>query len=542
MGVVEELHLAREAYERGEWVTAYGSLSYLEYAELAADDFAALATTAYLLGRRNDSVQALQRAYQAHLHAGDRVGGVRAAFWLGLVLLLGGEPAVGGGWLARAERLLDERGDEVVEAGYLLLPRFFTHFGAGEFSEAQQSAVAMTHYGRRFQDPDLLALGLTCEGRLLVAMGQVPAGLRLLDEAMVGVVAGELNPIFAGMTYCAMVESCQWVSDFGRAAEWTHALTEWCQAQPGLVAFTGQCAVHRGQLMKLHGAFDDALAELDRAAERYALAGGSPAVGLAYQERGDVLMLLGDYDAADAAYADAVRFGNEAQPGRALLWLARGRTDAAVAAVRRLLAGSGIAMERSRLLPGAVEVMLAAGDVDEAAGLADELSATAKSFGCTALRAAAGFATGQVALARGDDEAVVAAVSPATEAWASLDAAYEVARCRVLLGRALRRLGDEQSAVAQVVAARNMFSRVGAIPAERVAAELLGIGTTPGGLSDREVQVLRLVAAGHSNAEIAAELVLSEKTVARHLSNIFSKLDVGSRTAAAAFAFEHHLV
>jgi DNA-binding CsgD family transcriptional regulator len=542
MGVVEELHRAREAYERREWVTAYSALSDLDDAELAAEDFTALATTAYLLGRHNDCVQALQRAYQAHLRAGDRLGAVRAAFWLGLVLVLGGEQAVGGGWIARAERLLDDHPEDVVERGYLLLPRMLAHIGAGEFAEAQREAAVITDYGRRFHDPDLLAQGLNAEGRLLTAAGQVPEGLRLLDESMVGVVAGELTPLVAGMVYCSMIEACQWVSDFGRVAEWTHALTEWCEAQPGLVAFTGQCAVHRGQLMKLHGAHQDALAELSRAAERYALAGGHPAIGLAHQERGDVLRLLGDYDAAEAAYEEAVQHGNQAQPGRALLWLARGRTAAAVAAVRRVVGGPGLAMERNRLLPGAVHVMVAAGEVDEASGLVDELSGIAESFGCTALRGAAGFAAGELALARGADEAAIAALGPAVEAWNSLAATYEVARCRMLLGRALRRLGDEESAASELTAARRTFADVGAVPAEREAAELLGSRAAPRGLSDREVQVLRLVAAGRSNAEIATELVLSEKTVARHLSNIFAKLDVGSRTAAAAFAFEHRLV
>jgi DNA-binding CsgD family transcriptional regulator len=542
MGVIDELHRAREAYERQEWVTAYSALSDLDDAELAAEDFDALATTAYLLGRRNDCVQALQRAYQVHLHADDRLSAVRAAFWLGLVLFMGGEPAVGGGWIARAERLLDEDGLDVVERGYLLVPRLFAHVDAGEFAEAQRAATTITDYGRRFHDPDLLAQGLNAEGRLLTAAGRVPEGLRLLDESMVGVVAGELSPIVAGMVYCSMIEACQWVSDFGRMAEWTHALTEWCEAQPGLVAFTGQCAVHRGQLMKLQGAHQDALAELNRAVERYALAGGHPAIGLAHQERGDVLRVLGDYDAAEAAYEEAVRYGNQAQPGRALMWLARGRTDAAVAAVRRMVAGPGLAIERNRLLPGAVHVMVVAGEFDEAAGLADELSAIAASFGCTGLRGAAGFATGEHSLARGDDKAALAALGEAVEAWNSLAATYEVARCRVLLGRALRQLGDEQSAVSELTAARKTFSDVGAVPAEREAAELLGSSAAPRGLSDREVQVLRLVAAGHSNAEIAVQLVLSEKTVARHLSNIFAKLDVGSRTAAAAFAFEHRLV
>lgn len=542
MGVMEELHRAREAYERQEWVTAYRSLSDLDAAELAAEDFAALATTAYLLGRRNDCVQALQRAFQAHLDAGDRLGAVRVALWLGLVLFMGGEAAVGGGWVARAERMLDEHGDDVVERGYLLLQRMFAHIGAGEFAEAQQAAEAVTDYGRRFRDPDLLAQGLNAQGRLLTAAGRVPQGLQLLDEAMVGVVAGELTPISAGIVYCSMIEACQWISDFGRVAEWTHALTEWCEAQPGLVAFTGQCAVHRGQLMKLHGAFHDALAELDKAAERYALAGGHPAIGLAHKERADVLRLLGDYDGAGAAYEEALGYGNEAQPGRALLWLAQGRDDVAVAAVRRVLAGSGVALERNRLLPGAVEVLTATGQIDEAAELAEELAVIAESFGCTALRGAAGFASGQVAMARGEGEAVLGVVRPAIAAWSSLAAEYEVARCRVLVARAMRLLGDEASAVSDLTAARRIFAGLGAAPAERQAAELLGEVEVPGGLSPREVEVLRMVAAGRSNPEIAAALFLSDKTVARHLSNIFTKLDVGSRTAAAAFAYAHRLV
>jgi DNA-binding NarL/FixJ family response regulator len=207
-----------------------------------------------------------------------------------------------------------------------------------------------------------------------------------------------------------------------------------------------------------------------------------------------------------------------------------------------MLANSGAAVERNRILPGAVEVLVAAGEIDEAAGLAEELSVIAESFGCTALHGAEGFASGQVAIARGNPEDAITAVRPALAAWNALAANYEVARCRELLGRAMRQLGDEQSALAELAAARESFAAIGAAPAEREIARLLGSSANPGGLSEREVEVLRLVAAGRSNAEIADELVLSEKTVARHLSNIYTKLDVGSRTAAAAFAFQHDLV
>src|SRR5680860_1181081 len=285
MSIVDELHRAREAYERREWVATYRALSDLDGADLRPDDFMALGTTAYLLGRRNDCVQAAQRAYQAYLDQGEPLGAVRAACALTLVLWMGGEVAVGGGWQARAERLLDEVTEDAVERGYLYDVALIGHVIKGEFAAAVAIAPKITDYGRRYRDADLLALGVHSEGRLLVYSGQVAEGLQRLDEAMVGVMAGQVSPIAAGRVYCSTIETCQDVSDLGRASEWTHALTTWCDDQPGLVAFTGQCAVHRGQLMRFHGAYPDALEELARAVERYTLAGGDPALGLAHAER-----------------------------------------------------------------------------------------------------------------------------------------------------------------------------------------------------------------------------------------------------------------
>ncbi|MGH8825591.1 MAG: LuxR C-terminal-related transcriptional regulator [Jiangellaceae bacterium] len=542
MGVVDDLHRAREAYERREWVAAYRALSDLDDTHLQADDFAALAITAFLLGHRNDCVQALQRAYQANLDESDTLGAVRAAYWLALTLWQGGELAIGNGWLARGERLLEGVEDDVVERGYLLERATFGHVAKGEFAEALAAAPRVTEYGRRFGDPDLTAMGLHVEGRLTIFSGQVADGLRLLDEAMVWVLAGEVSPVLSGVIYCSCVEACQQISDFGRMGEWTHALTNWCDSQPGLVAFTGQCAVHRGQLMRLHGAYLEAISELEHAAGRYAAAGGSPAVGQAHYERGEALRIRGEYDAAEAAYTEAAAFRHPAQPGRALLWLARGRPDAASAAIHRVVAEVQDPVHRSQILPAAVDVLVEVGEIEDAASLADQLCGFGSAFGCTALQAAGEYARASVALARAEAEDALAAARSAADAWARLPAPYEVARCRVLIGRALRHLGDAESAVADLAEARSAFAGLGAAPAEHDVAVLLGDAQAPGGLSPREIEVLRLVAAGKSNPEIAAELVLAEKTVARHLSNIFAKLDVGSRTAAAAFAFEHHLV
>jgi DNA-binding CsgD family transcriptional regulator len=363
-----------------------------------------------------------------------------------------------------------------------------------------------------------------------------------MDEALVGVMAGEVAPVTAGRIYCSTIEACQEVSDFGRAGAWTHALTTWCDAQPGLVAFTGQCATHRGQLLRLHGAYADAVEELDRAVDRYLAVGGDPALGLAHYERAETHRLCGDYDAAEASFATAAEHGHPAQPGRALLWLARDRRDAAAAAVGRLLAERQDPVHRSQVLAAAVEVLVATGDIDGAAALGEELCEVGETFGCTGLQAAGQYAVGTVELARAAAGPALQAAGRALAAWSQLEAPYEVARSRVLVGRALRLLGDEESAVGEMTSARKAFADLGAAPAEREVAGLLGLEKVPGGLSPREVEVLRLVAAGRSNPEIAAQLVLSEKTVARHLSNIFTKLDVGSRTSAAAFAYEHHLV
>jgi DNA-binding NarL/FixJ family response regulator len=542
MGAVDDLVEAREAYERREWVAAYRALTDLDAADLRADDFAALATTAYLLGRHNDCVQALQRAFQANADAGNEVAAARSALWLALVLSLDGEPAVGGGWAARATRILDGIDADVVERGYAMIHDTYRCVFSGDLPGALERSAVVVEYGERFGEPDLLAQGLNMKGRLLTHAGQVQEGLRLIDESLVGVVSGEVSPIFSGIIYCTAIEACAWVCDYGRMSEWTRALTSWCDTQPGLVAFTGQCAVHRGQLMRFHGAFRDATEELERAAERYALAGGSPAVGLAHEERGDVLLILGDIDGAERAYEQAVEHGSRVQPGRALLQLAKGDAASAATAIRAVLDEVGDPVERNRLLPAAVDILVAAREIDEATRLADELGRIAETFGCAALRAAAGRAAGVVALASDDPSTAVTAVRPAIDRWTELRSPYEVARCRFVLGSALRALGDEQSAISELRAARDTFDRLGAIPAAHDATRSLVPDEVPGGLSPREVEVLRLVAAGKSNADIAAELVVADKTVARHLSNIFTKLGVASRTAAAAFAFQHDLV
>jgi DNA-binding NarL/FixJ family response regulator len=538
---VDELVRAREAFDRRDWVAAYEGLSAAGSEALLAADFADLATAAYLVGRHNDCIQALQRAHLAHLDAGDQHAAVRSAFWLAMTLMDRGEHAVASGWIARAERLLETFEQDTVEHGYVLFFRMLGHVLAGDPVTGLGEAATLTSYGRRFGDGDLLAAGLMAQGRCLLYLGRVPEGVRLLDEAMVGVTTGEVSPIFAGHTYCSLIEACQEISDFDRVAQWTTALTTWCSAQVGLVPFTGQCALHRGQVMRVRGAFEQAIAELDGAAARYVVAGIPAAAGSAFAEKGELLRIRGEYDAAEEAFEQAVGLGHDPQPAHALLSLARGRTDAACTAVRRVLGEPRHPIHRSQLLPGAIDVLLAGNDLTAATPLVAELEAVGEAFESSSLKAMAGYAVGALALAEDRPDDALKALRTTLQRWQELGWPYETARTRVLVGRSMRELGDEESAAAELGASARALAALGAAPAAQEVARLLAPGLLPDGLTAREVEVLRLVAAGRSNAEIAGTLFLSEKTVARHLSNIFTKLNVPSRTAAAAYAFDHGL-
>lgn len=535
---------ARETFERGDWLAAFEAWTSHDLATLACDDLDELATAAFLLGRRRVTVDALQRAFTLHVESGQTAAAVRTAFRLCMTFDTSGEQTVGAGWSARARRMLADLDEDVVERGYVTYLQMHQRLAVGDFAGAASLAEAVVDIGRRHADPDLTAIGLASKGRLLLYAGQVPEGLAHFDEAMVGVAAGEVSPIFAGSVFCVMIEGCQEVSDLGRASAWTTALSRWCTTQPGLVAFTGQCAVHRGQIMRLHGKFALAVEEFDAAIERYVAAGTVEAAGLALAERGDVLQVLGDLDGAESSYDRAAEHGYEAQPGLALLWLAKGRITTAVAVIRRVLAEAGDPVHRCRVLPAAVEVLLAGGPdgLAEARTSAAELEAIAATFGCDALTAMAAHSRGRVELADGDASGALPYLRKATSLWAGMDAVHEVARVRVDVGQALRMMGDTESAERELSRARRTLRDLGAVLAAESVGRMLRPEGPPDGLTAREVEVLRLVSAGHSNAQIAADLVLSEKTVARHLSNIFTKLDVGSRTAAAAYAFEHHLV
>ncbi|HEV2922199.1 MAG TPA: LuxR C-terminal-related transcriptional regulator, partial [Actinomycetota bacterium] len=390
----------------------------------------------------------------------------------------------------------------------------------------------------------LVTLARVGQGRALLRLGETAAGVALRDEVMVAVEAGDVSAIVAGDVYCTVIEGCQEIFDLGRAQAWTAALTHWLASRPDLVAYHGQCLVHRAEIMTLRGAWRNAMEEAERASERFLRGPDHPAAGAAFYQQAELHRLRGEFAKAEEAYRQASRWGRMPQPGLALLRLAQGQVDAAQAAIRRVMEEASDRVTRSNLLAAYVEIMLDAHDVAAARARADELSAIAADLGAPLLGAVAAHAQGAVLLSEGNPPAALDALRQAWSAWQELEAPYEAARVRVLLGLACRELGDQEGAEMELDAARGVFQQLGAAP-DLARVQALSRKPAPkaaGGLTAREVQLLRLVAAGKTNRAIAAELVLSERTVDRHVSNIFTKLGVSSRTAATAYAYEHQLI
>jgi DNA-binding CsgD family transcriptional regulator len=539
---MDERERGLEAYRGRAWSEAFEALARYDRAVgLNAGDLERLATAAYLIYRDDEASDALNRAHSAYLAVEDWTGACRCAFWMGIGLLAAGEMARANGWFSRSRRLLERETRDCAERGYLMVLAVFEQLDAGDWDAARMIASRVAEIGERFGDQNLVAFALVAQGRALIKQGRVRQGLALLDEGMLPVLADELSsPIFAGLLYCSVIDGCQEVYELRRAAEWTDALARWCAEQPEMVNFTGLCLVHRAEILQQRGEWPDALAELQRAEAR--LIREPFALGGARYRQAELHRLCGDFVAAEAAYAAASAAGWQPQPGLALLRLAQGRPDAAASSICRALDEIAGRLERARLLPACVEITVKVGDLARARDACGELDDLAKQYEGAVLSALAAHARATVSLADDDARGALVALRRACRVWRQVDQPYELGRSRLLVGLACRALGDDDSAGLEFDAARAAFARLGAMPDLARLDTLARRRPDDGPLTPRETQVLRLVADGRSNREVAADLVLSERTVERHVSNILTKLGVSSRAAATAYAHRHGLV
>lgn len=509
------------------------------------EDLERLGWAGGLSGREDVYLGVLERAYQVRLDRGETLRAARLALWLALRLFVLGEPGRASGWLARLQRLIE--GKDCAEAGYALLPVIRRHEMAGEFAEMTRLALRAAEIGDRFHEPDLSAFARTLAGRGTVRQGRIEDGLALLDEGMLSAASGELSPIITGLIYCSMIASCHNIYAFDRAREWTRGLDSWLASQPQLVPFQGACAVHRLEILQLGGAWEEVIEVVRTTTERFAAAEGREAdetAGDASYQKAEIHRLRGEHAEADAAYRVAGERGREQQPGLALLRLAQGRGDAAATAIRGVLAATTDPLRRARYLPAAVEISLATGNLEEAQRAAAELEDVAGRFKTDILQAMGSHARAAIDVHEGRPHAGVAPLRSALEVWKEVGAPYIVAKIRLLLGRACRDVGDDDAATIEFDLARKALTSLGATPDLAVIAEapLAAAPEDKAGLSRRELEVLRHLATGKTNKAIALLLHLSEKTVDRHVSNIFAKIDVSSRAAATAYAYRQHLV
>jgi DNA-binding CsgD family transcriptional regulator len=536
-----EVEAGREAFARAAWTETFDLLSAASH-QLSGDDLERLGVAAYMIGRESVVIDAFERAFKLHVGTNEFARAVRCGFWLVILLSLRGRMSPAMGWLGRANRILADIDSDTVERGYMMLPAVLDRVGDGDHEAALGIAREAADVGRRCADADLAALAVHEQGHALIRLGQVEQGLRLLDEAMLAVTSGDLSPIVTGLIYCSAIDGCHRVFALDRAQEWTTALSGWCNAQPDMIAFRGECLVHRAEMMQMHGAWSDALEESLRASS------DQPDPGVAAQafyRVAELHRLRGETIQAERAYRDASRLGRDPQPGMALLRFAEGNADAAAASIRRALSVTTDPFDRAALLPALVDIAIAKGELVEARNAADELEAISRSAASSALDAIAAHAIGCVELAAGNPSSAMAPLRRAQLAWRDLDAPYDEARCRATIGAACRALDDDDASEMEFDAARSVFTRLGAVAElEALNSDIGAVAATKNGfgLSMRELDVLRHVARGETNREVAKVLFISEHTVARHLQNIFNKLGVSSRTAASSFAVSHHLV
>lgn len=540
----DPLQEARASLERGSWGSAFDHLSAADRrAGLDPGDLERLATAAYMTGRDADAAEAWLRAHDGHLRLGDTARAARCAFWQATCLLFRGETSPAMGWVARGRRLLEDGEGESVELGWLLALTALPMVFEGDAGSALPHLTDAIEIAQRLGDADLAVLARLGLGVAMKLEKRTNEAVALLDEIMVSVPSEPISPVMVGIAYCQAIDICQQLFELHRAREWTDALSRWCDSQPDLVPYRGNCLVHRCEIFQVGGAWRDALDAAERACEWLSGPTYWDSLGSAFYQLGEIRRLRGEVATAEEAYRNASQAGRDPQPGMALLLLAEGPPAVAAAAIRRALGEARHTISRSKLLPAHVEIMIAIRDLDAARASVAELRRIADDLGAPYLGGLATQAAGAVLLAEGNAQKALPQLREAHASWRDLDAPYLAARVREMIGLACRALDDHASADLEFEAVRLVYQDLGAAPD---LARLNRLTASPppgaGGLTPREVEVLVLVASGMSNRAIAGHLVISEKTVARHISNIFTKLGLASRAEATAYAYQHGLV
>jgi class 3 adenylate cyclase len=472
---VDAVEAGRGALERHAWEEAYELLTEADRkGSLTGEGLNLLAWASWWTAHPDETIEALERAFGAYLKEGDRSAAAMAAFRVAEQYGMRMAVPLASGWMAKAERLGAEDPGAPVHGWLAWMRGLITLVMEGDHEGAVEHYDRALEIATRMGDRNLQAMSIQDKGHILCLQGRVAEGLALIDEAMVAAVGGELDPEPAGYVYCGMIGICSRLGDYGRAAEWTDATTRWCERH-SITGFPGICRVHRAELMRLRGSWPKAEEEARLACQelpRFNFYGG---LGPAFYEIGEVRRRMGDFDAAEQAFGRAHEYGRDPEPGLSLTRLAQGKVDAAAAGVRRVLATeSKDRLSRVRPLAAQAEIALAADDLETAASAADELESIVSDHEAIALRSMAASVRGAVRLAQGDAEGALSDLQRAREGWQQVEAPYEVAEVRLLLGKAYRSLGDQGAALMELKAARTTFERLGASPAAGSTGELLG--------------------------------------------------------------------
>ncbi|GAB3248644.1 helix-turn-helix transcriptional regulator [Arthrobacter pigmenti] len=525
----------RAAYDRGDWKAAYQQFSRARaQSALTLEDLSQFSSAAFSCGMVKDMLGSSEELYHRLLREGDASKAAMKALSLGLMWVLRGDTVVGSGWINRARRLLRSE-QESVEHGFLLYLEAAYALSFYDSGPAVSAAIQLDEMGERLQSPALTCLGLVLSGMVDVRNGRCSDGFAQLDEAMLTVLAEQIAPEWAGDIYCTVIHVCHQLADLRRMRAWTTATERWCEQFTNGLTYSGICRVHRLQLLSFEGSWARLEEELERSSAD--LEDRNPWVaGEAYYQLGEIRRLLGNAAGAWNAFSRARNLGVEPQPGEALLWLDTGRPDAGWSALCAALDVPD-RLARAQLLRPAVHMAQLQGLHDQAERLCQDLEETAATYASTGFQAWAEHARGGLLTAQHRPDEALPILRSAARLYHEIDARYEVANIYELLGKAHRDLGQLELAAANTAAALEIYRGLGA----NRDIQRLSPATSPAGLTPREIEVLICLTEGASNKEIAAELFISQKTVGRHLANIFAKLDVTTRTAAAAWAHEQNL-